>query len=142
MERSSGAAPPRQSGGRSEPESVNGRLLSVRIESLGAETSVVSLAGELDLSAVPRIEGALFEQVRARSGVIVDLTRVSFIDSTGIGLLIKAFRAVDGGGALHTVVAPGSQIDRVFRLAGVDRMLPLFAERTGALDALNGAARD
>jgi anti-sigma B factor antagonist len=142
VERSSGAAPPRQSAGRGEPEAVNGQRLTLRVESVGAQTSVVSLAGELDLSTVPIIEGALFEQLRTDSGVIMDLTQLSFIDSSGIGLLIKAFRAVDGDGKLHMVIAPGSQAERVFQLTGVDRMLSLFAERTLALDALNGAVRD
>jgi anti-anti-sigma factor len=103
---------------------------------------VVSLAGELDLSTVPRVEGQLFEQLRSHSGVVVDLTRLSFIDSSGIGLLIKAFRAIDEGGRLHTVIAPGSQVERVFRLAGIDRALPLFLEQTRALDSLNGDAGD
>jgi anti-sigma B factor antagonist len=114
----------------------------VRIESAGADVSVVSLAGELDLSTIPTIEGRLFEQLRSHPGVVVDLTRLSFIDSSGIGLLIKAFRAVDGRGRLYTVVAPGSQVERVLQLAGIDRALPLFVERTRALDSLNGAAED
>jgi hypothetical protein len=43
---------------------------------------------------------------------------------------------------LNTVVADGSQVDRVFRLSGIDRALPLFKERAGALEALNGAVSD
>jgi anti-sigma B factor antagonist len=113
----------------------------VRVEASGRDASVVSLAGELDLSTIPRIEGQLLEQVRSHSGVVVDLTRLSFIDSSGIGLLIKAFRAVDDGGKLLTVIAPGSQVERVFQVAGIDRALPLFVERNQALDALDGAAR-
>jgi anti-sigma B factor antagonist len=142
VERSSGAAPPRQPGGSTEGETDNGQLLTVRVESAGPNASVVSLAGELDLSTIPRIEGRLFEQLRSHPGVVVDLTRLSFIDSSGIGLLIKAFRALDEGGRLHTVIAPGSQVERVFRLAGIDRALPLFAEQTRALDSLNGDAGD
>jgi anti-sigma B factor antagonist len=142
VERSSGAAPPRQPGGSSEPEGTNGQLLTVQVEPAGPDASIVSLAGELDLSTIPRIENQLFDQLRSHPGVVVDLTRLSFIDSSGIALLIKAFREVDGGGKLHTVIAPGSQVDRVLRIAGIDRALPLFAERTRALDSLNGAARD
>jgi anti-sigma B factor antagonist len=142
VERPSGAAPPRQPGGRSESEAANGQLLTVRVESAGPDAAVVSLTGELDLSTIPRIESQLFEQLRSHPGVVVDLTQLSFIDSSGIGLLIKAFRAVDDGGKLHTVIAPGSQVERVFRLAGIDRALPLFVERTRALESLNATARD
>lgn len=140
MERSSGAAPPLSPGGSGEPQ--NGQLLSVRIEPTGSATSVVSLTGELDLSTLPRVEKQLLAELRSKEGVIVDLTGLSFIDSSGIGLLIRAFRGIDDGAVLHTVIADGSQVDRVFRLAGIDRALPLFRERSSALEALNGAAND
>ncbi len=142
MERPSGAAPPRPPGGNREGGAANGQLLTVHVEAAGPDASVVSLAGELDLSTIPTIEGRLFEQLRSHPGVVVDLTRLSFIDSSGIGLLIKAFRTVNGTGQLHTVIAPGSQVERVFRLAGIDRALPLFLERSQALGSLNGAAGD
>jgi anti-anti-sigma factor len=113
----------------------------VQIEPAGASACVVSLAGELDLSTIPRLEKQLLAQLRSKDGVIVDLTRVTFIDSSGIALLIQAFRAEDAG-ALKTVIAEGSQVERVFRLAGIDRALPLFTGRAPAMNALNGAAGD
>jgi anti-sigma B factor antagonist len=111
----------------------------VRIEPAGSSASVVSLAGELDLSTIPRVEKQLLEQVRSHQGVVLDLTNVSFIDSSGIALLIRAFRTTGDGGTVNTVIAEGSQVERVFRLAGIDRALPLFTERAPAMDALNGA---
>ena len=137
MERSSGAAPPLSSGGSGEPG--DGQTLTVRIEPAGSSASVVSLAGELDLSTIPRVEKQLLEQVRSHQGVVLDLTNVSFIDSSGIALLIRAFRTTGDGGTVNTVIAEGSQVERVFRLAGIDRALPLFTERAPAMDALNGA---
>ena len=138
MERSSGAAPPLLSGGSGGPE--EGQTLSLLVEPVGTSASLISLRGELDLNTIPRLEKQLFEQLRVRAGVIVDLTNVSFIDSSGIGLLIRAFRATGRAGALHTVVAEGSQVDRIFSLAGIDRVLPIFSARAPALEALNGAA--
>ena len=101
---------------------------------------MISLQGELDLGTIPRVEKHLFEEVRVNAGVIVDLTDVSFIDSSGIGLLIRALRSTEDAGAVHTVVAEGSQVDRVFSLAGIDRVLPIFTAREPALEALNGEA--
>jgi anti-sigma B factor antagonist len=140
VERSSGAAPPLSSGGSGDPE--EGQILTVRIESAGTSASVVSLAGELDLSTIPGVEKQLFEQLRSKNGVVVDLTKVSFIDSSGIALLIHAFRATDDTGILNTVIAEGSQVERVFRIAGIDRALPLFTQRALAVEALNGAVSD
>jgi anti-anti-sigma factor len=137
VERSSGAAPPLSSRGGGEPE--RGQLLSVGIEAAGANASVVSLAGELALGTLPGIETRLLREVQSKAGVVVDLTGVSFIDSSGIGLLIRAFRATEDGGTLHTVIAEGSQVERVFELAGIDRALPIFVDRARALESLNGA---
>jgi anti-sigma B factor antagonist len=132
VERSSGAAPPRQSGASGQ---MNGNLLKVRVETAGNGTSIVSLAGELDLSTIPRMELPLLGEVSHRA-VIVDLSALSFIDSLGIAVLIKAFRAAEGDRRMHTVIAPGSQVERVLLLAGIDRALPLFIDREAALEAL------
>ena len=114
---------------------MNGNLLTIRVETTGNGTSVVSLAGELDLSTIPRMEVPLLGEVSHRA-VIVDLSALSFIDSSGIAVLIKAFRAAEGNGRMHTVIASGSQVERVLRLAGIDRALPLFVDREVALEAL------
>jgi anti-sigma B factor antagonist len=114
---------------------MNGNLLTIRVETTGNGTSVVSLAGELDLSTIPRMAVPLLGEVSHRA-VIVDLSALSFIDSSGIAVLIKAFRAAEGNGRMHTVIASGSQVERVLRLAGIDRALPLFVDREAALEAL------
>jgi anti-sigma B factor antagonist len=138
VERPSGAAPPLQSGRSDDLDSAEKRL-RVEIEPLGASGSVVSLEGELDLSTVSVLEKRLRAETAAPGDVIVDLTRVSFIDSSGIGLLIGASRSGGDETRLLTVVAEGSQVDRVFKLARIDSALPLFADRERAIEALSRA---
>jgi anti-anti-sigma factor len=70
----------------------------------------------------------------SHASVVLDLRRLAFIDSSGIGLLIKAHQAETA--TVHTVVAPGSQVDRVFVIAGIDRVLPIFSDLDEALAAL------
>jgi anti-sigma B factor antagonist len=139
VERSSGAAPPRQLGRSGDPN-LSGKRLTVEIDAVGARASVVSVAGELDLSTIPLLEKDLLREAGSESDVIVDLTGVSFIDSSGIGLLIEAFRSGEDSTRLLTVVAEDSQVDRVFRMAGIGRALPVFTDRRGAIEALNGTA--
>jgi anti-sigma B factor antagonist len=117
-----------------------GQRLAVSVEAEGSSVSIVALSGELDLSTIPLLERRLLAEVVSKEGVIVDLTDVSFIDSSGIGLLIQAFRSAGEEQRLHTVIAAGTQVERVFRLAGIDRALPLFMNRRGATEALNGTA--
>jgi anti-sigma B factor antagonist len=142
VERSSGAAPPRQTGGSDKPGDGAGQRLAISVEEEGKNISVVALSGELDLSTIPLLERRLLDEVRSTSAVVVDLTDVSFIDSSGIALLIQAFRAGEDTERLHTVIADGSQVERVFRLAGIDRALPLHMDRHGAIGALNGSVSD
>jgi anti-sigma B factor antagonist len=116
-------------------------LLTLSVEIPDERTSVIALGGELELSTIPMVESRLLAEVRARSAIVIDLTRVSFIDSSGIGILIGAFRTANDGKRLHAVAAPGSQVERVLRLVGLDRVLPMFADRTNAFEALNGGQR-
>ena len=133
MERSSGAAPSRHRAGGDQ----NGPgPLSVRVEDIGPGTSIVALGGELDLSTVPRMEAPLLEQLQARPGVVVDLSGLSFVDSSGIGILIQASRAFANGSRMHVVIEAGSQVERVFRIAGVGEAVPLFVDREQAVAAL------
>jgi anti-anti-sigma factor len=134
VERSSGSAPPPQPGGSGRDGSDP---FDVRIEDSREDASIVVIAGELDLSTIPRMEGPLFAQFGQRPAVLVDLTRLRFIDSSGIGVLIKAFQESNGT-SMHVVIGPDSQVERVFRIAGVDEALPVFFDREAAFAALRG----
>jgi len=115
-------------------------LLGIEIERSGNGLSVIALAGELDLSTIPRLEDRLLHELHDPESVIVDLSQLIFIDSSGIGLLIKAHRAMNGAGGINIVVAEGSQVERVFDIAGIGVTLPLFPDRDEAITALEERA--
>jgi anti-anti-sigma factor len=85
------------------------------------------------------MEALLVEQLRERPGVIVDLTDLSFIDSSGIGILIHASRAFANGSRMHVVISSGSQVERVFSIARIGQALPVFFDREQAVAALAGS---
>ena len=132
VERSSGAAPPPHAGGSVSNGPV---ALTVRIEDSPDGTAVVAIAGELDLSTIPRMQGPLFEQIAQRPAVLVDLTGLCFIDSSGIGCLIQACQGANGT-PVNILIGPGSQIDRIFSIAGVSAAMPVFTDRMEALAEL------
>ena len=109
--------------------------LSVRIEDARDNVSIVSLAGELDLSTIPRMEEALREQISQRPAVLIDLSELSFIDSSGIGVLVQTFRSADGT-PMNVLIRSGSQVERVFGIAGISEALPVYFDREAALVAL------
>jgi anti-anti-sigma factor len=139
VERSSGAAPPRLSGGGLRDNRADRELLAIEIERPGDGLTIVALAGELELSTIPRLEGRLLSEAKRQGSVVVDLTRLAFIDSSGIRLLIQAHQAADRRAALRTVVADGSQVERVFALAGIEKALPVFLDREEAIGAVKTA---
>lgn len=119
--------------------------LTVHIEDSDGGTSTIALVGELDLSTISMMEGLLLEQVTQRRAVLVDLSRLSFIDSSGIGVLIQALRSANGT-PVGVLIGAGSQVDRVFGIAGIAEALRVFTDRGLALAALthtrNGHPQD
>ena len=86
------------------------------------DTSVVKLEGELDLASRASLE-ASFARALDSDHVTVDLAQVSFIDSTGIGVLIRAHRAATERGSSMTFLAGPPNVMRTLRLAGVTEQL-------------------
>ena len=100
-------------------------------ESEGIE--LVEVAGELELHNAPQLRAELLRACEGQSPcVVVDLSGLTFIDSTGIGVLVGALkRARERGGAL-TLVCPVPRIRRIFEITGLLRALPLFETRAEA----------
>jgi anti-sigma B factor antagonist len=94
---------------------------------------IAAVAGDVDISTVAQLRECLFELADSGETLIVDLNRVAFIDSAGLGALVGAARrAAAHGGSLHAVCAqPPTR--RLLWLTGVDRRIPLAATVEGAL---------
>lgn len=90
--------------------------------------TVLTVTGELDLATSPALETQL---ERASSGpdlVILDLRGVSFMDSTGLSLLVKAQRRAQESHRQLAVVRGGAQVQRLLTLTGVAERLTLIDE--------------
>jgi anti-sigma B factor antagonist len=97
---------------------------------------IVEVAGGIDVSTAAGLRERLFEVTDSGQPLIIDLNRISFIDSTGLGALISAARRAEAhGGSLHAVCSQ-PQTRRLLWLTGVDRRIPLTATVEGALTYL------
>ena len=102
---------------------------------------IATVTGDIDISTVTQLRERLFDVADSGRTLIVDLNRVTFIDSAGLGALVGAARrADDHGGSLHAVCAR-PQTRRLLWLTGVNRRIPLAATVDGALMFL-AASRD
>jgi len=89
-------------------------------ESVGGEY-LLSPAGDLDLAAVPRLEREMRDAIdRYRpETLIVDLSKVSFMDCSGIGILVRAQRGQRARGGRLVVKNPGELVRRVLVITGM-----------------------
>jgi anti-anti-sigma factor len=100
---------------------------------------IAEVTGDIDMSTVARLRERLFEVADSGQPLIIDLNRISFIDSTGLGVLIAAARRAGlHGGSLHAVCSR-PQTRKLLWLTGVDRRIPLSATMDGALTLLKGS---
>jgi anti-anti-sigma factor len=96
---------------------------------------ILSVRGELDLDTAGELRRRLEPRNGTARDAVVDLSGCAFIDSTGISLLVRAFRrAVDGdAGRLVLVATPGGQVRKTLRLTNVDSRIPVFGSLEAAL---------
>jgi anti-sigma B factor antagonist len=100
----------------------------------GSELLVVE--GEIDASTSSRFIAALNEAVTdAVQSLIVDLSGVHFMDSTGLGLLLGAYRRMKRRGRGFAVVCPGGPVRRIFELTDLVDTLRVRPSREAALRA-------
>jgi anti-sigma B factor antagonist len=94
---------------------------------------IAAVTGDVDISTVTQLRECLFELADSGETLIVDLNRIAFIDSAGLGALVGAARrAAAHGGSLHAVCSR-APTRRLLWLTGVDRRIPLAATMEGAL---------
>jgi anti-sigma B factor antagonist len=111
--------------------------LSIHVRKVD-ELQVFELSGSLDMATAPTVRAALLEAAdRGDHRLVVDLNRVEFLDSTGLGALIGAQRrAKEGGGEIRLAV-PEGQILRLLRITGLLRVFGVYPTLDDALSGKN-----
>jgi anti-sigma B factor antagonist len=96
--------------------------------------SVVTVVGEVDVHTAPQLDEALTALVEAANyRLIVDLSGVEFLDSTGLGVLVKALKRVREHDGSLDVVASADRITKVFRITGLDSAIGIHGSLADAL---------
>ena len=81
---------------------------------------VVAVAGEIDLFTAPELKSALGEALESgRTRIVVDLTDTTFMDSTGVKLLLRAYMAHGAGAEAVTLRAPSDPVVQTLTVAGI-----------------------
>ena len=103
-------------------------------EAVDDSTHVVTLRGEIDAHTAPRLGSRLFGLAgEGAKGVVVDLSQVTFMDSTGIGVLLNALRHLGMRSCQMVLVCPTERVLRPFQISGLMGHLTIFDSREKAL---------
>ncbi len=108
--------------------------LDIRTER-SATLCEITLRGEVDVYTAPQLKQALVESIEGGcSNIVVNLEGISFIDSSGLGVLVSALRrARERDGAVR-IVCTRENILKIFRITGLDKVFPVFADAAEARD--------
>jgi anti-sigma B factor antagonist len=110
----------------------------VQVEDAGPAVAVLVVGGEVDYEVSPQLKARIMRAIKSgKRRLILDLTDVTFIDSTAIGVLAGAVERLDetGGGSL-SVVCTHEKVIQIFEITGLDSVVTVHPSREDALAAV------
>jgi anti-sigma B factor antagonist len=103
---------------------LGGPLFTATVTSEG-ETRLVVFSGELDLAGVERARAAIAEAEDGVGMIVLDLSQLTFLDSTGLEVVLRAARRADEAGRRLVVRKPSPYVKRLFELTAIDQSLDI-----------------
>jgi anti-sigma B factor antagonist len=98
---------------------------------------LVELSGEVDLYTAPRFKEDLVGLIESGvEAIVIDLSRVTFIDSTALGVIIGGVKRLRERDGRLVIVAGSRPVVRILDITGLDKVLTVFDTRDEALAAL------
>lgn len=118
---------------------VSDSALSVRYVT-GADRPIVAVAGEIDLCTAAKFRAALEQALDGHDRLEVDLRQTSFMDSTGLAILVAASQRLGRVPGALVLRHPNPMIRRLLEISGMDELI--VVENDGSGSAAGGATGD
>jgi anti-sigma B factor antagonist len=109
-----------------------------QVEDAGKDLAILVVGGEVDFEVSPQLKARMMKTIKAgRRRLVLDLSDVTFIDSTAIGVIAGAVEKLDeaGGGSL-AIVCTHEKVMQIFEITGLDSVITVHPSREEALAAL------
>ena len=91
------------------------------------------VVGEIDLYTAPTLREAALTALRQHGSTLrVDLRDVTFMDSTGLEVLLATLRRAELEGGSLTLCRPTSAVRRIIEVTGLDKMFTIIPQQSGA----------
>ena len=91
--------------------------------------AVVSVSGEVDLSTSSQLDEAVVDAIQQDTNhLTIDLANVSFLDSSGLGVIVKALKRSNEASIKFDVVASNERVLKVFAITGLDTVISIYSD--------------
>lgn len=97
--------------------------------------TLISIAGEVELSWSQQVRSAVLDALAGSDAVAVDLSAVSYIDTSGVAALVECFQQCRKRGKQFALIAVSEKVRAVLELAWLDRVFPLFESTEDAANS-------
>lgn len=108
--------------------------MTLDIRQIGG-TAVVALSGDVDLQTSPKVRKGLLQCLGDKRDILVDMARVTYIDSSGVASLVEAFQGARKNGTRFGLAGVSPAAMRVLELARLDRVFAIHPDVDAALKA-------
>jgi len=94
----------------------------------GSDRYLITVSGEVDLATSPDLDTAVIAAIDSgTSSVVIDLTDVSFMDSSGLGVIVRALKRCREAENDLDLVITNERVLKVFGITGLDQVIPIHA---------------
>jgi len=92
----------------------------------GSDRYVITVSGEVDLATSPELDTTIIAAIESgTSSVAIDLTDVSFMDSSGLGVIVRCLKRCREADKDLDLVITNERVLKVFGITGLDQVIPI-----------------
>ncbi len=119
-------------------EDWNGKFVRTRVHTSMNEdkndATIVPLEGEIDLHVSPRTAATMQNAMQDKPArLVIDLSKVTYIDSSGLAVLIESMQSVEKYGGRFALAALQPQVTPIFEIARLDQVFKIFPDVDSAV---------
>lgn len=107
--------------------------MEIQTEQINSERFILTPTGRLDAESSPQLRQAILDQIDAGANrILVDLTQVDFMDSSGLSALVSGMKSLRSSGGMLAICKANPQVRTALRLTMLDRVFPAHEDQSQA----------
>lgn len=107
--------------------------MEIATEQIDASRTLLRPVGRMDAESSPKVRQAIMDQIaQGTQGIVVDLARVDFMDSSGLSVLVSGMKSLRSSGGMLAICSANPQVHTALRLTMLDRVFPAHEDQSQA----------